>query len=497
MSMEEIIRRFFSELDPGDGRTLCEILSIGAGKLIAELPDKAEFPSERSLSEHLKVHRNTIRRALEPYISSGKLKRNKRRTLVCHAGNVPVHSDGLFEAHPLQLQALAANYAPPYTTELRFVHYETMPEQQRFWNETREAFELSHPSVRVRYIIPDAPDPASYRQFIRTEKPDLYQLLCPVAQTLEEERGELAVFPDDFFDSRLFQTNFFESGDSVFPHALPLYHTLWTSLLNAELMEKYDLPTEEFIHGGPFVQFARTASKLPEEIKLSSHFCGLTFSAGHPRKYTPENMKNFAKDFFDVVKELLPRGENALFYQINDPFLRFPMELIEAFVAGKVVHLPIPLPFVARSIAARCRFKTRVFLLSERKKELSLPVGIFALGIPSAVTRSSVALDFCRHLCSEKEQRRLARLTGVAPFRKSATGELTSFFPENPDIDRCLKSYSFISAKILNTFWNGRFSHNPFVQRLLDGRIGTEEAVARSNQLFAESFPQYMEKDNS
>ena len=53
MSMEEIIRRFFSELDPGDGRTLCEILSLGAGKLIAELPDKAEFPSERSLSEQI------------------------------------------------------------------------------------------------------------------------------------------------------------------------------------------------------------------------------------------------------------------------------------------------------------------------------------------------------------------------------------------------------------------------------------------------------------
>ena len=496
MSLEEIIRRFFSELDPGDGRTLCEILSAGAGKLIAELPDRSEFPSERSLSEHLKVHRNTVRRALEPYISSGKLKRNKRRTLVCHAETVPVQSDGLLEAHPLQLQALAANFAPPCTAELRFVHYETMPEQQRFWNETREAFELSHPSVRIRYIIPDTHDPVSYRKFIQTEKPDLYQMLCPVVQSLDEERNMLLPLPDDLFSAKSFRTNFFESDARLFPHVLPLYHTLWVNLLNADLMEKYEIPAEEFIHGGPLIRFAGAASKLPRELKLSSHYSGLTFSAGHPRKFTPESMRSFAKDFFDIVEGLLPRGEDALFFRINDPFFWFPKELVEAFVAGQVVHIPVPLPFVAQSITARCRFKTRVFLLSGKKEEMSLPVGIFALGIPSAASHSAASLDFCRHLYSEEEQRRLVRLTGVAPVRKSAVDELSSFFPENPDIGGILNSYSFISRKILNTFWSGRFSHNPFAERILDGRIGTREAVSAANKLFADSFPQYMEKDN-
>lgn len=497
MPIEEIIRRFFSELDPGDGRTLCEILSAGAGELISELPDKSEFPSERSLSEHLKVHRNTVRRALEPYISSGKLKRNKRRTLVCHAETVPVQSDGLLEAHPLQLQALAANFAPPCTAELRFVHYETMPEQQRFWNETREAFELSHPSVRIRYIIPDTHDPVSYRKFIQAEKPDLYQMLCPVVQSLDEERNMLLPLPDDLFSAKSFRTNFFEPDARLFPHVLPLYHTLWANLLNADLMEKYYIPAEEFIHGGPLIRFAGAASKLPRELKLSAHYSGLTFSAGHPRKYTPRSMELFEKDFFDIVESLLPRGEDALFYRINDPFFWFPKELIEAFVSGRVVHIPIPLPFVGRTIADRCRFKTRMFLLSEKREELSLFVGIFALGVPSGGTNTEAVHDFCRHLCSEQEQRRLVRLIGVAPFRKSATDELISFFPENRDIERILKTYSFISHKILNTFWSGRFSHNPLVERVLDGRIGTQEAGSAANKLFADSFPQYMEKDDS
>ena len=158
MTIEEITAKYFRDLDPGDGRTLHEILHEGAGKLIADLPDQAEFPSERSLADTLKVHRNTIRGALEPYIKSGLLKRNKRRTLVNRPGKTGDSFSADAMLHPLQLRGFAMSYAPPAPVTIKFVNYETMPSQRRFWQETVFEFEKQNPHIKVESEVPECVD---------------------------------------------------------------------------------------------------------------------------------------------------------------------------------------------------------------------------------------------------------------------------------------------------------------------------------------------------
>lgn len=495
MTIEEITAKYFRDLDPGDGRTLHEILHEGAGKLIADLPDQAEFPSERSLADTLKVHRNTIRGALEPYIKSGLLKRNKRRTLVNRPGKTGDSFSADAMLHPLQLRGFAMSYAPPAPVTIKFVNYETMPSQRRFWQETVFEFEKQNPHIKVESEVPECFDFASYRKKIQEEKPDLFQLPAPYCVFSREYLSLLAEMPEDIFNAKDFFLEFYEDAPLHLKNICPVTFAPWLDFVNLELAERYQIDLNEFAAGQGLFSFASAGSHLPETIKLTSHYGALINSLGFPGSFMKEPLEQSSKERLTVIRNLLPRGESALFFRITHPFTWYQKELLGCFSAGRMVHISVSYPALLQTLERRCQFRTKSFLQYTASPGRRLHLGALELGIHAESRQQEAARLFLRHLLSPSIQRKAMNLTGNIPFRRSIAGEFCIHGGEVPHLPEYFSCYRTISERMMKTFWSGKISHDPYIRQVLDGTLSPEDGAALFAAEFQKKFPDYMDKN--
>lgn len=489
MKTEEIAKRYFGNLDPGDGRTLNQILTEGAGKLIGDLPDNAEFPSERSLAETLKVHRNTIRRALEPYIRSGALKRNKRRTLVSRESALPAPG---MQIHPLQLQAFLKSVPPVRKTELQVYHYENMPEQKRFWQETAQAFERKNPGISIQFRTPSdhCLDFGTYMSALKSEKPDMIQLPPSESVIFRDYAPLLEEIPKTFLSAGDYRMEFFERTPEIPSRFCPVGFSYWTDFFNRSLLEQYRISPPDFSKPSEIAAFASAANRLPEPLALSLHIYSLLTPLGMPKTITYETIRNNAKEYFHIAEHLYPRGRNAFFYSMKHPYTWFEQEPQTAYLQEQFIHMVGGHPLLMRNLKKQASFPIHASLMSTGDSSAYTPIGMVSFGVNRNSPDKQAALEFCRHLLSEPEQKRLARLTGCAPFHRSSVSELEPDYP-GQDLDAALRTYALTPPEMSEVFWSGKFSHDPYLQKIIDGTGTIEQMLERCMKNIVSVFPQF------
>ena len=131
-------------------------LRKGMEAMIADMEDGALFPSERELAELLNVNRRTLRKALEPILAKGILKRRRHETFVgkSAAARNGAHKeghDGAFggtSLHPF------TEIAVTQKRTMRILLYEMLPFQQRFWQEMIDGFNRISPEVELEAVYP-------------------------------------------------------------------------------------------------------------------------------------------------------------------------------------------------------------------------------------------------------------------------------------------------------------------------------------------------------
>ena len=493
MTLQEIRARYFPDLDPGDGRTLHEILHEGAGRLIADLPDQAEFPSERRLAETLKVHRNTLRGALEPYIRSGRLKRNRRRTLVHHGSDGRSYAPEDEIPHPLQLRGLVPNpamHTRPVT--VRTVIYETHPAQKQFWQEAISSFEQAHPAVRIDLKTTGCLSFDSYRAMIREDVPDLFQLPVPFSEHVSSFRPLLGEVPEDLFPEALFFRTFYEEiPQSDLRCLCPLAFPPWLDLVNLELAQRHRIDLDEFASGKGLFSFASCAERLPRDLHLSLHFGALINTLGLPVSCTEDSIRSLSEEIVKLGKNLLPRGEDALLLKLDQPFTWYHREVSHAFLSGNLVQESCPFPLRVRALRKEAPFRTELFFQCTTLPQRRIYSGAIEFGIHAESSRREESLLFLRHLLSEPVQARLLDLTGNLPFRRSVLEEFAARNESFRNLYAHISCFRAIPERIMNTFWSGKYSNNATVLSILREHADPVPAAKANADKFFRVFPEY------
>ncbi len=473
MTFERIIADYFQPAaEPGAG-ALYERLHAACGKLIGDLPHRSEFPAERELAAALGINRNTLRRALAPYVESGILQRSNKGTFVHKPESAAAEPALPPPVHPFWKNAFSVT---PLATprKLTIVLYENLPQQIEFWRRSFDEFEALHGiSVDAHWVNVACATQAEYRRMIRDKEADVFQVMEASVDIDEAMRGELIRPPEDVRSllgtSDYIAPTFFELEDTAWQWTTPFYFSPWVDVVNLELAERYGLDTATVAKGYSLNRIlADAAERIPGNIRISSHIGGLQLANGFPVEMTPERLRRHFRCWLNSIQDLRRRGESALQLRLDDNFDWEAPDSIAAFCTGKLLHMAIPSGFV-RHWQPYWHFPVQI-ALSGYESESHLPRNGFSLGIHRNCLHQETAEEFLRFMLAEATQRQLAGLTGVIPMHRRAAEDFL------PELDTTPEHREFILARTREFsqqhrlwFWSG-YNIGPILRQLMEGR---------------------------
>ena len=147
MDIEEIVAKHFANIEDGNGVPLYRQLEDAIGRFILDQDDNSPFPSERDLGKALGVNRRTLRKAIEPFVLSGMLRRSQKRTLTFKDGR---KLDEPQLAHPFTLDLPMPTFS--HKSKLRALLYENLPFQRDFWNSVIAKFNKAHAGIELEAL---------------------------------------------------------------------------------------------------------------------------------------------------------------------------------------------------------------------------------------------------------------------------------------------------------------------------------------------------------
>lgn len=312
--MDTVKLKQYFNFSEGDSETpLYLLLRRGIEALIADLEDGAPFPSERELSEFLNVNRRTLRKALEPLLRDGKLKRKKHETFVRknHGACCGALCDR--ELHPFTEFALSQK------RRIRILLYEMLPFQQDFWSRTIDDFNRISPVAEVEAYYPQGAPAQKFGlvksywdEFFKGDFdlahvpvsyacPDRMRELCrPVDRALiERECGEeflsgtIASSIPGLLEKRIpFAFNF----------GLNNWNRKYFALLECDKTASFE------------AKLAAAVRKLPEEVRFMPGYYDLCRDLGLLTEYSPEKIQAQCRI---ILKRLdILRGRKNLFQKL-------------------------------------------------------------------------------------------------------------------------------------------------------------------------------------
>ena len=359
-----------------------------------------QFPAERVMAEALGISRVTVRNALVPFFHSGRILRQRRNgTVVAGKENK--------RAGELAL-GLPWNAVPP-RRKLRFLCYETLPQQLDFWNNAVLCFNNSGRPFSVE-LIPAAEIPTEMHElqkFVESQGIDLLlyspmfdqnyqQLVIPLPEDLQNICHDPAFIPQ-----------LFTGREKLCNHLLPVSfefcHTMW----NPELARKLGLKNvaERLKKGEKIRMISEVAEKLPRNVWAGSHvWCQLAYHGVQP---FPEK-----KDV--LIRELEQLAGVARFPRSFFTTQISPLDDVEKFVKKELLFLDAAytqLQWVGMPDFEFCQIPCRQIPGSK------LMMASVDIGITGCCAVPDGAAEFCRFLLTPEIQKSVESKKMVHPVR--------------------------------------------------------------------------------
>jgi hypothetical protein len=482
MNFANIIRKYFSDLNQGNGVPLYKQLHDCIGRLIADLPDKAEFPPERELAAELNINRITLRRALKPYVDNEIIRRSNKGSFVnkktlCKREEIVIH--------PLMLDSFA--YAPVQATdEIELMLYENLPNQLQFWEEaTDNFFQKTKIRVKLTKVALECNNLRDYLSKINMRKPDIFQLCNESINLSKESKSRLTPVTElttQLMSNDYRVNDFFKLENHALDYAVPICFNSWSNIINFKLAEKYGISLDNPERSDFLDNLIKDAVlRFPSDIYIAAHSSGLLYGLGLPEQLNRESLEEFVGRGLDIIKELRPHAKSAFAMPLQSPFEWYSAKALQIFTAGRLLILTVPNYFL-RHCQSSWNFPVCKLLPDSSPHGLFMHSAVM-LGIYKDSYHREQAQQFLSYLLTEPLQSRLAELSGSVPMcRKSSKIMHNDYSGSWSHIDNILSRYREMSHPHVNTFWRG-FSQQPYFEKMLytktDKNLIQEEIVEK------------------
>ena len=396
------IRRIFS-LDRSSQEPLVNQLTRKLEDFVSRSAPGTRLPAERVMAEELGVSRVTVRNALASFFLSGKVIRQRHNGTVVARGKEP-------DAGKLAI-GLPWN-APPPKRKLRFLSYETLPEQMDFWQDAIARFNARQMNLEVE-LVPMAELPLEtlpLREEIERNKIDMLlyshlfdrnysELVQPLPESLRNFREEADLIPSISAGRE-------EWYRFLLPVSFEFCHTMW----NPELAERLGLTEVEarLKKGEKIKMIAEAAPKLPENVWAGSHvWCQLAYHGVQP----------FPEKRAILLDELRKLASVSTFPRAYFTSQTSSLDDVEKFAAGEMLFLDAAmtqLQWVGRPAFA-CRH-----IPCRQTEGGKLTLSSNNVGIAKRCQLPEAAAEFCRFLLSPEIQKSVETRKMVQPVRMAS-----------------------------------------------------------------------------
>lgn len=319
MDRAEILRYF--KVDKSSGESLRSQIEKNLENFLSKVPAGTQLPAERELAQTLDVSRVTVRNALEPFFLSGRILRQRRNGTISAPSNIPkVESNELALGLPWQ-----AN--PPRS--LRFLCYETLPQQRIFWEHTVADFnERSSEKVELVWLNSCLKGRALL-SYLGNEEIDLLLYSTIYGVSLPELARPLPESLRTVYHSQDYVSELFTDHIND-PYRLPLHLAFWTIFWNKNLAKQCGLHrVKEAIAGHSICSLVGEAlERLPEDVQAGSHiWCHLAYQGIIPE--APQREK-----LLEVLHSLAALPDPKRSFMLDQ---RYSEDDAEKFINGELL----------------------------------------------------------------------------------------------------------------------------------------------------------------
>lgn len=437
---------------------------------LLDLAEETLFPPERLIAERLEISRVTVRNAMQKFYEQGKFIRHGRRGTMA----LPIKEQDKLKDY--NLMALGASWVGSPAYSLKFLLYENLPPQKKFWTETVDSFNAGKPEFPIEIVwMESISDAANVEKIIDERSIDI--LLDSHFFTLDKAKSYYR-FSESFRKQLSSNEYLFDLFRMPMEYSLPVNVVTPMLFRNCDLAEQCGLADiKPALKNGDLIDFAAsTVRDLPENVFA----CGRIWDWF---SYTvqPGAMES-QEQLLPVLKELAEAGETAgkdmdrLFLTSQKSLL----EHVDLFLLGKMLLLPAQMTFMQVSETPKFRCEALPYPCRPGQKQVVDHVDI-------AVTKNclnpAAAEQFLSWVISPEVQRKCAEVKQMIPVRREECSRMLAgeYRYNAHEIKDFLASLQFLS------YQNGHPSRSfsefcmYFVRtelvEILQGKLAPEEAA--------------------
>lgn len=474
--MNELKKYFDAETLNGE-RPLYQQIRDMLERYICDSESGVILPSERELASFLKVNRRTLRKALSFFVEDGQLQRSARGTVICKV------VDDKAVPSPL-LKSFLLDNLPVHSfgqNKLSLVIYENLPEQVKFWQRTVEAYNRKNQTkIEIEWITAADFNGGGFFPWYREHQNfDIY-LMPPGWQWI----GDIKTLPfsnylRDYMNKSVFRIHEFCGNNSGYADKTAIIGIAFpVSAWNSAMATNCGLTDlSKRFRNGEINDILREATvNLGEEYFLSSNYATIMTDIGVPDNRDPESIKDYFRKKIERVA--IAAGRRARGLAISP---KLPIEYrngLNPFISEKCFFIGATYTLLKMFLAEKpIRYEMSPVMPPEGYKiycsEINMAIGTECRDIGTAE-------DFLHFMLSNPVQRDLAGL-GIAPVRRAALDTMTSFDPSA--IDDLVGQTRCLLPDLIGQLLNKVVLH-PYYERLLQGRISVDDAVAAAYEDF-------------
>ena len=411
MNIEKILD--FLQIDKRSETPMKAQLEERIEAFLHDLEEETLFPPERLIAKRLEISRVTVRNAMQKFYEQGKFIRHGRRGTMA----VPIKEQDKLKDY--NLMALGASWVGSPAYSLKFLLYENLPPQKKFWTETVDAFNAGKPEFPVEIVwMESISDAANVEKIIDERSIDI--LLDSHLFMLDKAKNYCR-FSEAFRKKLSSNEYLFDLFRTPMENSLPV--NIVTSMLfrNCDLSGQCGLADiKPALKNGDLIDFAASVVRdLPENVFA----CGRIWD-WFSYTVSPGAMESPGQ-FLTVLKELAEAGKTAgkaadrLFLTSQKSLL----EHVELFLQGKMLLLPAQMTFMQVSDAPKFRCEAAPFPCRPGQKRVADHVDI-------AVTKNCLnpvaAEQFLSWVISPEVQRKCAEVKQMIPVRREECSRMLS-----------------------------------------------------------------------
>ncbi len=404
--LKQYLETFLAGRDPGEAL----YISLGRGieRLLAFAESGAKFPSERELTQLLGINRGTVRKALAPFVESGRLVRHKNDTFV---GSAPAAAEG--ERAPLP--AFSPMFGMVPRKELTLLIYERYEFQIEFWKSITDEFNAGNPMLSVHPVVfpgglQNTDSILAYLNRIRKGECDL--VLMPLYYLWPEDTGSFLRPTGDSLAELQSGPDFRSSSltrlvpgylKMTVPFECNAHVYYWNrKYLNLGGLEVCRAPFDDIL--------AAAVRELPQETGIVPDYFDLCWDKGVPAEPTPEFILEQCRVLLDRFD--LARRKKRCFTNIGEYYLS-PLTR----KAGNVLCRPEFLLAERFDPALAENFKKSLIRFD---RDTCSWTGLSSVAVSRSCRDPRFAELFLEFLLSGDIQDRIWKLRGMIPIRRSS-----------------------------------------------------------------------------